>query len=133
MVHRFTRLFSVPISAGIFVPAVSLLILAQSQGGPKPLGIIEDHGDIGVVLHAGSARYDSTTGAYTVTGSGDNMWFGKDDFHFVWKRMSGDVAIAADISFVDTRGNDHRKAVLMVRQSLDGNRPQSTSHATATD
>jgi hypothetical protein len=51
------------------------------------------------------------------------MWFGVDDFHFVWKKMSGDVSISSDISFVGEKGNNHRKAVLMIRQSLDGNSP----------
>ena len=48
------------------------------------------------------------------------MWFGEDDFHFVWKKMSGDVALSANIAFVGSPGNNHRKAVLMFRQSLDG-------------
>jgi len=51
------------------------------------------------------------------------MWFGTDDFQFAWKKMSGDVAISADIAFVGDEGNPHRKAVLMIRQSLDGNAP----------
>jgi hypothetical protein len=51
------------------------------------------------------------------------MWFGKDEFHFVWKKVSGDVAISADIAFQDTVGDNHRKAVLMIRQSLDGSSP----------
>jgi hypothetical protein len=33
--------------------------------------------------------------------------------------MSGDVSLAADISFPDPRGYDDRKAVLMIRQDLD--------------
>ena len=49
------------------------------------------------------------------------MWFGEDDFHFVWTKVSGDVALTADIAFIGATGNNHRKAVLMVRQSLDGN------------
>ncbi len=51
------------------------------------------------------------------------MWFGMDDFQFAWKKMSGDVTISADITFVGDKGNNHRKAVLMIRQSLDGNSP----------
>ena len=49
------------------------------------------------------------------------MWFGQDDFHYLWKKVSGDVSLTADISFIGTTGNNHRKAVLMIRQSLDGN------------
>jgi len=111
----------VPITVGILNLFIPLLGLAQTH--QSPLGLFEDHGDVGTVLHAGSASYDSASGAYTVTGSGDNMWFGIDDFHFVWKKVSGDVAISADIAFVGDKGNNHRKAVLMIRQTLDGQSP----------
>ena len=87
----------------------------------EPLGIFAGQQDVGTVLHPGSAVYDRTQDSYTIAGSGDNMWFGEDDFHFAWTKMSGDVALQADIAFVGTTGNNHRKAVLMIRQSLDGN------------
>jgi hypothetical protein len=99
----------------ISLAAASPLINAEA------VGIFESHGDVGTVLHAGSAHFDSAKGMYSVTGSGENMWFRMDDFHFVWKKMSGDVAISANIAFMGDRGNNHRKAVLMIRQSLDGN------------
>ena len=76
---------------------------------------------MGTILHAGLAKYDTGKGMYTLTGSGEDMWFGEDDFHFVWKKVSGDVAISADIAFAGDKGNNHRKAVLIIRQSLDGN------------
>jgi hypothetical protein len=47
------------------------------------------------------------------------MWFKADAFQFVWKEVSGDIAMTADISFPGTGGNEHRKAALMVRQDLD--------------
>ena len=87
----------------------------------EPIGIFESHTDVGTVLHPGAASFDPATQSYTVTGSGENMWFGMDDFHFVWKKVSGDEALAADISFKGSTGNNHRKAVLMIRQTLDGN------------
>ena len=82
-------------------------------------GMFESHMDVGKVLHPGSVEYDAAQQTYTVAGSGENMWFGKDAFHFAWKKASGDVALAADISFLGKGVNEHRKAVLMVRQSLD--------------
>jgi TolB protein len=88
-----------------------------------PVGTFEGHQDVGTVLHPGSTTYDAATQSYTVTESGENMWFGMDDFQFAWKKMTGDVAISADVSFVGEKGNEHRKAVLMIRQSLDGNSP----------
>src|SRR6201998_3160144 len=96
---------------------------ALGQGATGTVGTFEGHQDVGTVLHPGSTSYDAAKQSYTVTGSGENMWFGMDDFQFAWKKMSGDVAISADIAFVGEKGNNHRKAVLMIRQTLDGNSP----------
>jgi hypothetical protein len=95
----------------------------KAQQNTAPIGVFAGRVDVGTVLHAGSASFDPASGIYTVTGSGENMWFGMDDFQFVWKKVSGDVALSADIAFQGDKGNDHRKAVLMIRQSLDGNSP----------
>ena len=84
-----------------------------------PIGLFEGHGDVGAVLHAGSVEYDAAKRSYTISGSGENMWFARDGFQFAWKKVSGDVTLTADISFVGKGVNEHRKGVLMVRQSLD--------------
>jgi hypothetical protein len=84
-----------------------------------PAGVFEKSSDVGTVLNAGSVEYDAAKKAYTVAGSGENIWAAADGFQYVWKRVSGDVTIGADIAFIGTGGNAHRKAVLMVRQSLD--------------
>lgn len=84
-----------------------------------PVGVFEKSSDVGTVLNAGSVEYDAAKKTYTVAGSGENMWAAADAFQYVWKRASGDVTLSADISFIGTGGNAHRKAVLMVRQSLD--------------
>ena len=93
--------------------------LARAQTAPSPVGIFEDHVDVGTVLHPGSVDYDATKHAYTITGSGENMWSTADAFQFAWKKMSGDVTLTADIAFLTKTGNEHKKAVLMLRQSLD--------------
>ncbi|MEY2429247.1 MAG: TolB protein, partial [Verrucomicrobiota bacterium] len=84
-----------------------------------PLGIFENHSEIGAPLRHGSAGYIPELGAYTVTGGGENMWFTNDAFHFVWKKVSGDATLAADIAFPEPGGNAHRKACVLVRQSLE--------------
>jgi len=91
----------------------------SAQDASTPIGIFEGHTNIGKNLHPGSAEYDAANHTYSVSGSGENMWFAADAFQFVWKKVSGDIAIAADMSFVGTGGNEHRKAALMVRQDLD--------------
>src|SRR6202035_1702053 len=83
---------------------------AMGQAGSGPVGMFEGHQDVGTVLHAGSTTFDAAKQSYTVSGSGENMWFGMDDFQFAWKKMSGDVAISANITFVGEKGNEHRKA-----------------------
>src|SRR5450759_2711912 len=64
-----------------------------------PTGLFESHADVGSVLHPGTLEYDPAQGTYTVSGSGENMWSTADAFHFVWKKVTGDVGLAADISF----------------------------------
>src|SRR5260370_29191035 len=86
-------------------------------------GIFEGHGDVGTVLHEGSVEYDGAKRSYTIAGSGENMWFASDAFQFAWKKMSGDVTLTADISFLGKGANEHRKAGLMIRQSLDADSP----------
>ena len=67
----------------------------------------------------GSVDYDSSRHTYTISGSGENMWSTADAFQFAWKKVSGDVTVTADISFLSKSGNEHKKAVLILRQSLD--------------
>jgi len=81
--------------------------------------IFESHTDIGPGLHPGSLVYDPASRTYTISGSGENMWFASDAFHFVWKKVSGDVTLSADIAILGQGGDPHRKAVLMIRQELD--------------
>ncbi len=90
-----------------------------AQTTPVPVGLFETHADVGPVLHPGSVDFDSATQTYSMTGSGENMWFAADAFHFAWKKVSGNVSLTADISFANAGGNAHKKAVLMFRQSLD--------------
>jgi len=87
---------------------------------PAAVGIFESHGDVGTVLYSGAVEYDGAKRTYTISGSGENMWATADAFQFVWKRMSGDVTLTADVGFLTKTGNEHKKAVLMLRQSLDG-------------
>jgi TolB protein len=89
------------------------------EGSSGPVGLFEGHGDLGVVLHAGSVAFDPGTRAYSVIGSGENMWAAKDAFQFVWKKASGDLAMAADVGFEGKGVNPHRKACLMIRQGLE--------------
>ncbi|MBN2011199.1 TolB family protein [candidate division KSB1 bacterium] len=85
------------------------------------IGIFEKSVDVGKCKIPGSVKYDATNQTYLVTGGGENMWFDTDAFHFVYKQASGDISLAADIAWPNLEGNPHKKAVLMIRQSLEPN------------
>jgi hypothetical protein len=106
-----------------YLPIALLVALAWAGDvrSATRVGIFEGNADVGEVLHPGSTKYDETAKAYTVAGSGENMWFTRDAFHFAWKKVSGDLALAADMSFLGAGKEPHRKACLMIRQSLDAN------------
>jgi Tol biopolymer transport system component len=89
------------------------------------VGIFDGHRDVGDVAaqFTGGVDYDKAKDTYTVSGSGENMWFGQDAFHFAWKRATGDLTLTADIAFLGSGKNPHRKAVLMIRQNLESDSP----------
>jgi WD40 repeat protein len=103
----------------------ALCLLAGTAAGAQDApGIFEGQGDVGKVLHPGAAAYDESTRTYTISGSGENMWFGKDEFYFVWKKVSADeLTFSATVAVLGTEGNAHRKGVLMIRQSLESGSP----------
>jgi hypothetical protein len=84
-----------------------------------PIGVFTGQSDIGSAVVPGSASYDAATKQYTINSAGYNVWYTRDEFRYLWKKMSGDVSLAADISFPDPNGYGDRKAVLIIRQSLD--------------
>lgn len=83
------------------------------------LGVFEETADIGGPGITGSATWDPSTDRYTVAGSGENMWFDRDGFRFVWRRVSGDFVIRTRVAFAGEGGHEHRKAGLMARATLD--------------
>ena len=85
----------------------------------KPIGIFEGQSDVGSAVVPGSASFDAATGQYTIHSAGYNIWYTRDEFRFLWKKMSGDVSLAADASFPNPKGYGDRKVVLVIRQSLD--------------
>src|SRR5271170_1362557 len=90
-----------------------------SKNFDTPIGIFDGQSDIGSALVPGSASYDAASGQYTINSAGYNVWYTRDEFRYLWKKMSGDVSLAADISFPDAKGFGDRKAVLIIRQDLE--------------
>jgi len=98
-----------------------------SKNFDTPLGVFQGQSDIGAALVPGSASYDAARKAYTINSAGYNIWYQRDEFRFLWKKMSGDVSLAADVSFPNAEGFGDRKAVLIIRQDLDDDSKEAVS------
>jgi TolB protein len=106
--------------AGLMLSAFGQMADSALAGGKSSqFGLFGLHRDIGKVGLPGNLEYNAAAGTYLVTGGGSDMWNTSDNFHFVWKQMSGDLALAADITWPKKGGAEHRKACLMIRQTLD--------------
>ena len=98
---------------------ISLFILTGIvHAQPKPVGLFEDHADVGNPKRQGSVTYNATTQEYTITGAGSNMWKGIDQFHFLWKKIKGDFIITASIKFIGKGVDGHRKIGIIARDKL---------------
>ncbi len=104
------------------------LFLALSANAQQKIGIFENDLDVGKPKLAGSASYDAIKQAYTVKAAGYNIWFNRDEFHYLANRIQGDFIVTADFEFPKSGVDPHRKYGWMVRESLDDN----AVHFTAT-
>jgi catechol 2,3-dioxygenase-like lactoylglutathione lyase family enzyme len=90
------------------------------QAGPG--GIFKNQADVGKANPAGTALFDAKSGVYPTESAGMNLWNKTDAFHVIWKKVSGDVSLTADVEVAvpsSAKSNPHRKAVVMFRQTLD--------------
>ncbi len=90
---------------------------AQAQK-ERANGIFDQAADIGEVGKPGKVFFAADNATYSVSGGGANMWFATDALHYVALQTNGDVSIAANIQWPTTGGDPHRKACLILRQSL---------------
>src|SRR5271170_6290955 len=88
----------------VLFTGVVLLASGKLVFGQTSIGIFSDQADIGKVAKPGAAEFDSAKKEYVVSGGGENIWFTNDAFHFVWKKISGDFTLTADIKFSGTGG-----------------------------
>src|SRR5437870_3514840 len=113
---------------GLSTVIASLAVAAARAPAQHPsLGVFQGQTDVGQVSRQGSVTYDAGRDQYTLAGSGANMWFGRDDFHFVWKRIQGNFIVAARARFNGPGVEPHRKFGWSVRASLESGSPHVTA------
>ena len=122
---------SVP-SANTLVIRLLPVILGVTIGNtleaqtPRAIGIFESQSDVGRARR-GAATYDATLQRYNIAGSGQNMWNDRDDFHYVWKRLTGNFILSTRARFRGAGVDPHRKIGWSIRPSLD----PGSAHVTA--
>ncbi len=109
------------IALSFFLVTICSFIHAQN------IGVFEKGVDIGNPKGKGSSEYDAATQTYTLKGAGYNIWFQRDEFHFLLKKIKGDFILTANFEFVGKGTDPHRKIGWMIRESLD----ESASHISA--
>ncbi len=96
-----------------------MTIMGSNTIGPlESLGIFDNHLDIGSVGVSGSASYMDDM--YMISGSGSQIWNNADEFHFLYKEVTGSFRFYANVftdQFMST--NEQARSGLMVRDSLD--------------
>lgn len=97
---------------------LSTLWLAM-EAQAKPVGLFENHQDVGNPAIKGGATYDRESQIYRLKGAGKNMWEGEDQFHFAWNKIEGDFIVTASIQFVGVGARLHRKIGIMARETLE--------------
>ncbi|MEO6313827.1 MAG: hypothetical protein ABIU63_10840 [Chitinophagaceae bacterium] len=119
--HKQTFINDYIITMKQLLPTLLFLSFCQLQAQQPPVGIFDNHTDIGHPKNAGSAAYDSVTQSYQLKGAGYNIWFERDELHYAYKKLKGDFILTANFAF-DGKGTDaHRKIGWMVRESLNDN------------
>ena len=98
--------------------ALVTLLSSSLPASAQTLGIFDSHSDVGRVRSRGTVAYDPVLQQYTVTGSGTNMWNARDDFHFAWKKLSGNFILSLRARFVGKGVEEHRKVGWTIRPSF---------------
>jgi len=101
---------------------LNCLLAASALAQTAKLGTFTHSGDVGGPTMKGSTTFDAAKGQYRITGAGANMWAKEDQFQYVWREISGNIAITATMQFLG-EGAAHRKAGIMLRQTLDTDSP----------
>jgi len=75
-------------------------------------GFFEHSIDVGDVKHQGRTEYNPENEKYTLTGSGTNMWRHSDEFHFAWKKVTGNLLLYTMVEFVGEGVDEHHPYVI---------------------
>ena len=103
-----------------------VITLASAQTGS--VGVFKNSSDIGNPKIKGSASYNAADQSYNLKGGGYNIWFERDEFHYLYNKAKGDFILTANFELIGKGKIKHRKFGWMVREST----ADKSAHMTAT-
>ena len=103
-----------PKSYLILLAAAFLFWISNAGAQNTSLGIFSNSADVGDSTKTGNATYIPFNNLYVVSGSGYNVWFDRDEFHYLYKKMKGDFRVSARVEFIGRGTDPHRKMGWMV-------------------
>ncbi len=89
---------------------ISDFVLGQSS-----VSLFDGHADVGDVKHEGNTVFNADKQSYTLQGSGANIWFKEDQFHFAHKKITGNFILRTRAKLIGKGVDPHRKLGWMVR------------------
>jgi len=107
----------------IMIILLSIVIKTGPLNAQKGLGIFDNHIDIGNCKNPGFASYHPDNQTYTIGGAGYNMWFDRDEFHYLWTTLQGDFILRAEVKLLGEGVDPHRKVGWIIKNDLDDNSP----------
>ena len=110
-----TKKFTISFIVTLFFTGI---LLGQSH-----TGLFDSQTDVGNCRYAGFGWFSPHDQTYTLGGAGANMWFGQDEFHYMWTTLQGDFILRAEVRFSGKGVEPHRKAGWIVRNDLNPHSP----------
>lgn len=96
---------------------ICCLIINTAMAQNQTTGIFQNKTDIGNPQISGSSVYNVSDQSYSVRGSGYNIWFARDEFHYLYNKLKGDFILTANFRFEGKGTDPHRKTGWMLRAS----------------
>lgn len=104
-----------------------LVLLSIAANGQTSDPVFEGNTDIGNPKIKGSSTFNQTDQSYLLKGAGYNIWFNRDEFQFLHKKIDGDFVLTANVQLSGEGTDPHRKIGWMIRASLE----EDAAHACA--
>jgi TolB protein len=107
---------------------MSFLFFILITNAQNQIGIFINHSDIGKPKLSGDALFNNEDQTYNLKGSGYNIWFGRDEFHYAYNKIKGDFILTGNFKMKGVGKDPHRKIGWMIRASSS----DDAAHITAT-